>query len=69
VTAGCRLSSPACPSRCRGKQVGLKVTSFEQKGNTVGVRTDVGGKGFNGPSGFTFVLDGDKVREMRITAD
>jgi hypothetical protein len=35
----------------------------------VAVRADVGGKGFNRPSRFTFVLDGDKVREMRITAD
>jgi hypothetical protein len=52
-----------------GKQVSLKVTSFEQKGSTVGVMADVGGKGFNGPSRFTFVLDGDKVRAMRITAD
>jgi ketosteroid isomerase-like protein len=52
-----------------GKQVSLKVTGVEQKGNTVGVMTDVGGQGFNGPSRFTFVLDGDKVREMRITAD
>ena len=33
------------------------------------VRADVGGKGFNGPSRFTFALDGDKVRKMRITAD
>ena len=47
----------------------MKVTRFEQKSNTVGVMADVGGKGFNAPSRFTFVLDGDKVREMRITAD
>ena len=52
-----------------GSQVSLKVTGFEQKGHSVGVMTDVGGNGFNGPSRFTFVLDGDKVREMRITAD
>jgi hypothetical protein len=52
-----------------GKQVSLKVTRFERKDNTVGVMADVGGNGFNGPSRFTFVLGGDKVREMRITAD
>jgi hypothetical protein len=52
-----------------GKQVSLKVTSFEQNSNTVGVMADVGGNGFNGPSRFTFVLDEDKVREMRITAN
>jgi ketosteroid isomerase-like protein len=51
-----------------GKQVSLKVTGFERKGNTVDVMAEVGGNGFNGPSRFTFVLDGDKVREMRITA-
>lgn len=51
-----------------GKQVSLRITSFERKDNTVGVMTDVGGNGFNGPSRFIFVLDGDKVREMRITA-
>jgi len=50
-----------------GKQVSLKVTGFERKGDTVAVMADVGGNGFNGPSRFTFVLDGDKVREMRIT--
>jgi hypothetical protein len=33
-----------------GSQVSLRVTSFEQKGNAVGVMTVVGGKGFNGPS-------------------
>ena len=52
-----------------GQQVSLKVTGFERKGDTVGVMVDVGGNGFNGPSRFTFVLDGDKVREMRITAN
>jgi hypothetical protein len=51
-----------------GKQVNLKVTGFERSGNTVGVMADVGGNGFNGPSRFTFVLDGDRLREMRITA-
>jgi hypothetical protein len=52
-----------------GKQVSLQVTSLERKHNVVGVMADVGGNGFNGPSHFTFVLDGDKVREMRITED
>jgi len=52
-----------------GKQVSLKVTGFAQKGDTVSVVTEVGGKGFNGPSRFTFVIDGDKVREMRIAGD
>jgi ketosteroid isomerase-like protein len=51
-----------------GKQVSLKVTGFERNGDTVGVMADVGGNGFNGPSRFTFVLDGDRLREMRITA-
>jgi hypothetical protein len=51
-----------------GKQVSLEVTAFERNGNTVGVTADVGGNGFNGPSRFTFVLDGDRLHEMRITA-
>jgi hypothetical protein len=51
-----------------GKQVSLKVTDIERDDHTVRVMADVGGNGFNGPSCFTFVLDGDKVHEMRITA-
>ncbi len=27
------------------------------------------GDGFNGPSRFVFALDGDRIREMTITAD
>ena len=32
------------------------------------VTADVGGKGFNGPSTFTFDVDGDRVARMTIRA-
>jgi len=57
---------PDQTSRQGGQSQGHELRA---EGNTVRVRADVGGKGFNGPSRFTFALDGDKVRKMRITAD
>lgn len=52
-----------------GKHVTLQVTRVDRTANSFAVMTDVGGSGFNGPSKFTFIIDGDKVREMRITAN
>lgn len=49
-----------------GKQVSLKVTEVaDRKGETV-VTAQVGGNGFNGPSHFSFRVDGDLVARMTI---
>lgn len=50
-----------------GKQITLDVTGIEQTGDTVTVSAQVGGNGFNGPSDFTFTLNGDRLDLMRIT--
>jgi SnoaL-like domain len=52
-----------------GANATLRMLSSEQHGNEVGVRVQVGGDGFNGPSRFVFTMDGAKATEMRITAD
>lgn len=49
-----------------GKHVTLDVTSATPAGASVIVIATVGGDGFNGPSTFTFTLDGDKVARMEI---
>ena len=51
-----------------GKQVSLAVTGTTISAGEVGISADVGGQGFNGPSHFVFVIDGSRIREMRITA-
>ena len=48
-----------------GKHVSLAIRGIEQDGQAVVVTADVGGDGFNGPSHFTFVVDGDP----RVTND
>ena len=50
-----------------GKHVTLQVTGTRQDGNTTVVSTQVGGKGFNGPSDFAFTVEGDVITLMRIT--
>jgi hypothetical protein len=49
-----------------GKQVSLDVIGVAEKiGETV-VTAQVGGNGFNGPSHFSFRVDGDLVSRMTI---
>jgi hypothetical protein len=50
-----------------GVDVSLAVTAVRRTGATVTVSADVGGRGFNGPSDFTFTVSGDRVSLMRIT--
>ncbi|QIS04329.1 nuclear transport factor 2 family protein [Nocardia brasiliensis] len=50
-----------------GKQITLEITSTTQTRDTVTVSAQVGGNGFNGPSDFTFTLNGDHLDLMRIT--
>ncbi|MFW0791932.1 nuclear transport factor 2 family protein [Gordonia sp. CPCC 205333] len=49
-----------------GKNMTLAVTSAEPISGGVTVIATVGGDGFNGPSTFTFTVDGDKVSRMEI---
>jgi hypothetical protein len=51
-----------------GKRVTLDVRDVEQHGTTTVVTAQVGGGGFNGPSHFSFVVDGDRVARMTIRA-
>lgn len=52
-----------------GKQVSLNVIHFYSIDEVeVVVIAQVGGNGFNGPSTFTFRVEGGKITEMRITA-
>lgn len=50
-----------------GADARLTVDRVQPEGDTVTVTAQVKSSGFNGPSDFAFTLDGDKVREMRIT--
>jgi hypothetical protein len=50
-----------------GANVSLTVLDTSMTANEeVEVRADVGGDGYNGPSSFTFALDGDHVSRMSI---
>jgi hypothetical protein len=49
-----------------GKRVSLDVREVEQGGATTVVTAAVGGDGFNGPSHFSFEVDGDRVARMTI---
>jgi hypothetical protein len=51
-----------------GKQVSLAVTAVETDGARTVVSAEVGGNGFNGPSHFTFDVDGPEVTRMTIRA-
>ena len=51
-----------------GVDVSLEVTAVEQSDGATTVTATVGGRGFNGPSHFTFDVDGDRVARMQIRA-
>lgn len=51
-----------------GVQVRLAVTGVTRHGDVTVVAADVGGNGFNGPSHFSFAVEGDKVARMTIRA-
>jgi hypothetical protein len=51
-----------------GKRVSLDVRGVERVGATTVVTAEVGGDGFNGPSHFSFEVDGDHVARMTIRA-
>lgn len=51
-----------------GKHVSLAIRGIDQDGQAIVVTAEVGGEGFNGPSHFTFVVDGDLVSRMTIRA-
>ncbi|GAB3396107.1 hypothetical protein GCM10027568_29540 [Humibacter soli] len=50
-----------------GVNVTLTDLRFRVHGNSIAVDAQVGGDGFNGPSTFTFTVDGDHVALMKIT--
>jgi hypothetical protein len=51
-----------------GTHVTLDIRGIEQDGEAIVVTADVGGDGFNGPSHFSFLVDGDLVSRMTIRA-
>jgi hypothetical protein len=51
-----------------GVHVSLDVTDVEQAGEATTITATVGGDGFNGPSHFTFDVEGDRVSRMTIRA-
>ena len=51
-----------------GVDVTLAVTGTTEEGGATTVAAEVGGRGFNGPSHFTFAVAGDKVARMTIRA-
>jgi hypothetical protein len=51
-----------------GKQVSLVVAKAEERDGETVVTAEVGGNGFNGPSHFSFRVEGDLVSRMTIRA-
>jgi hypothetical protein len=51
-----------------GVDVTLAVEGVESAGDDTTVTAQVGGRGFNGPSHFTFRVAGDRVARMTIRA-
>ncbi|MDF2898769.1 MAG: hypothetical protein K0Q46_5555 [Rhodococcus erythropolis] len=51
-----------------GKQVTLSVLDFVSRTSETAVSARVGGNGFNGPSTFTFVIEGNAMSRMDIRA-
>jgi SnoaL-like domain len=51
-----------------GKHVSLDIGDIRQQGDLTVVTAEVGGDGFNGPSHFSFSIDGDLVSRMTIRA-
>ena len=50
-----------------GVQATLDVTSSAQHGTEAHVLARLGGNGFNGPSRFSFMMVGARVKKIRIT--
>jgi hypothetical protein len=51
-----------------GKNVSLEIRSVERDGEATLGTAEVGGDGFNGPSHFSFLVDGERVSRMTIRA-
>lgn len=51
-----------------GVEVTLDVTGVDTGDEEVVVAAQVGGNGFNGPSHFSFRIDGDRISRMTIRA-
>jgi hypothetical protein len=51
-----------------GVDVSLAVEGIETAGDDTTVTAQVGGRGFNGPSRFTFHVHGERVTRMTIRA-
>ena len=51
-----------------GVEVTLDANGIETTGDETTVSAEVGGKGFNGPSHFTFAVRDDRVARMTIRA-
>jgi hypothetical protein len=51
-----------------GVKVSLDITGVERDDAATTITATVGGEGFNGPSHFTFVVEGDRVSRMTIRA-
>lgn len=49
-----------------GVEVSLAVDAVERRGDETVVTAQVGGNGFNGPSHFSFRVEGDRVARMTI---
>jgi ketosteroid isomerase-like protein len=49
-----------------GARVSLEVTAVEERDGATVITAQVGGDGFNGPSHFSFRVEGDKVARMTI---
>ena len=51
-----------------GKHATFTGTEVSTPGNPITLRTQVGGDGFNGPSHFTFQVEGNHLTRMTIRA-
>jgi hypothetical protein len=51
-----------------GKRATFSDTQVSTPGNPITLLTQVGGDGFNGPSHFTFSVQGEEIASMTITA-
>ena len=51
-----------------GKHVSLQILGVQRNGDATVITADVGGEGFNGPSHFSFLVDGERVSRMTIRA-
>jgi ketosteroid isomerase-like protein len=49
-----------------GVRVSLEATAVEERNGETVIAAQVGGDGFNGPSHFSFRVEGDKVARMTI---